>query len=244
MRCPFCENPKTRVVDSRELNEGFTVRRRRICQDCGTRFTTYESLKIHEMKVLKRNKKYEPFNKDKIVGSIKRACIKLPIKAEEIEEIIREVEGRIWRNSSREINSRDIGKIILNHLKKVHPLAFLRFASVFFEYESLDELIKNTLELKREIDDIAEASKDTEKISDEETAEQMITDNLIDDLSRNLLEPDDEEIIADDTEDAEDEDDFEPKKDEEVTEDKSDSQKDSKQKPSTLFDQAVLHKFH
>jgi len=233
MRCPFCENPKTRVVDSRELNEGFTVRRRRICEDCETRFTTYESLKIHEMKVLKRNKKYESFDKDKIVGSIKRACIKLPIKAEEIEEIIREVEGRIWRNSSREINSRDIGKIILNHLKKVHPLAFLRFASVFFEYESLDELIKNTLDLKREIEDFAESSKDTEKISDEDTAKQMITDNLIEDLSRNLLESDDEDVIE--TED-EDEDDFEPKKDDKDIEKKTDSQKDTKQKPSTLFD--------
>ncbi|MCD4656023.1 MAG: transcriptional regulator NrdR [Planctomycetes bacterium] len=232
MRCPFCENPKTRVVDSRELNEGFTVRRRRICQDCETRFTTYESLKIHEMKVLKRNKKYEPFDKEKIVGSIKRACIKLPIKAEEIEEIIREVEGRIWRNTSREINSRDIGKIILNHLKKVHPLAFLRFASVFFEYASLDELIKNTLDLKREIDDTTKSTEDSEKISEEQTAKQVITEELIDDLSRKLLDSGVESVLADDAEDAEI---LDAKKVDKTAEEKTESQKD-KQKPSTLFD--------
>ena len=193
MRCPFCENPKTRVVDSRELNEGYTVRRRRICQDCGTRFTTYESLKIHKMKVLKRNKKYEAFEKEKIVGSIKRACIKLPINSEEIEEIIREVESRIWRNSSREISSTEIGEIILNHLKKVHPLAFLRFASVFFEYKSLDDLIKNTLDLKRELTELGEELP--RDVSDEQTAKQVITEELIEDLSRKFMESDEKSYV-------------------------------------------------
>ena len=234
MRCPFCDNLKTRVVDSRELNEGYTVRRRRICQDCGTRFTTYESLKIHKMKVLKRNQKYEDFDKEKIVSSIKRACIKLPIKAEEIEEIIREVESRIWRNTSREINSREIGNIILNHLKKVHPLAFLRFASVFFEYKSLDDLIKNTLDLKRELDELTEIG-DREEISAEETAKQKITDELIEDLSRKLLETSEGKSTIPVFEDFEEEKDdglFSDKKEDEKTEEKP---KEPKHK-SSLFD--------
>ena len=104
------------------------------------------------MKVLKRNNKYEPFNREKIVESINKACIKLPIKAEDIEEIIREVEGRIWRNPSREISSIEIGQIILNHLKEAHPLAYLRFASVFNEWDTLEDIINVTLKLKRELD--------------------------------------------------------------------------------------------
>ncbi len=173
MKCPFCQNKKTRVVDSRELNEGFTVRRRRICPECKTRFTTYEALKIQQMKVLKRNNKYEPFNRDKIVESINKACIKLPIKAEYIEEIIREVEGRIWRNSSREISSIEIGEIILNHLKEAHPLAYLRFASVFNEWKSLDDLINVTLKLKREL---VPEDKDLFDVKPAETVEKETKD--------------------------------------------------------------------
>ena len=118
------------------------------------------------MKVLKRNNKYELFDGDKIRASINRACIKLPVKADEIEEIIHEVQSRIWRNPSREITSTEIGEIILDYLKRFHQLAYLRFASVFYEYETIEDLIDKALELKKELE--------TRERKEEQTKEPLL----------------------------------------------------------------------
>ena len=137
MRCPFCNQDNTRVVDSRPVEDTNSIRRRRLCDACGKRFTTYEKVETIPLTVIK---------KDKIQDGVLRACYKRPIPIERVEEMIDSIEGDIFRSEDREISSTKIGEIVMEHLKDLDAVAYVRFASVYREFKDvstfMDELKK------------------------------------------------------------------------------------------------------
>lgn len=142
MRCPYCNNEETKVVDKRD-SEGIT-RRRRECLKCEKRFTTYERVEL-DLNVLKKNGTEEKFEREKLLKGIYKAFEKRPIKKEEIEEIISEIEAKIYRLAKdEEIPTAKIGEIIMEKLKKVDKVAYIRFASVYREFADLEDF-KNEL---------------------------------------------------------------------------------------------------
>lgn len=137
MRCPYCES-ETRVVDKRESSE-FITRRRRECLKCKKRFTTYERIESKNIMVLKKDKRREPFNRDKLKSGILRACEKRPVSLDEIEKIVNEIEARLREEGKNEISSKFIGELIMKKLKKLDKVAYIRFASVYRDFKDVDE---------------------------------------------------------------------------------------------------------
>lgn len=142
MLCPFCNYHQTSVLESRESEDGAVIRRRRECQKCGKRFTTYERIEIIALKVMKKDGQKEEFDREKIKTGIKLACEKRPCDEEEIEAIIDDIEMRLLNRKSTEISSADIGRLVLTRLKKMDEVAYLRFASVFLEFKDVEEFKK------------------------------------------------------------------------------------------------------
>jgi transcriptional repressor NrdR len=140
MRCPFCGAPDTRVVDSRDIREGESIRRRRECGACGRRFTTYEHVEMRELIVVKRDGRREPFNPRKLTEKIRIALTKRPVPMSEIERIVREVEIELLDSGASEVPSSAIGEIVLARLKELDQVAYIRFASVYREFRDLDDL--------------------------------------------------------------------------------------------------------
>jgi transcriptional repressor NrdR len=145
MRCPFCSNQETRVIDSRDTNNNRTIRRRRECDKCKTRFSTYENIEILNRLVVKRDGTEEPYQREKIEEGIKRATNKR-IQGENLKQLIDEVETEINCLGKEKIDSKKIGKIILEKLQKKDQVAYLRFASVFKSFGSGERFVK---ELKK-----------------------------------------------------------------------------------------------
>ncbi len=141
MKCPFCGNPETRVVDSRDTNENRTIRRRRKCEKCKARFSTYEHVEVLNKVVIKRDETEEPYQREKMEEGIKRATNKR-IKGDNLKQLIDEIEIEINRKGESEISSKKIGKAILEKLKKKDEVAYLRFASVFKSFGSGERFIK------------------------------------------------------------------------------------------------------
>lgn len=148
MRCPYCNFTKSSVLESRDSEDGQVTRRRRECLRCGKRFTTYERIEVIDLKVIKKDGSKEDFNRQKMKTGIQIACEKTDISEEEIERIIEEIELRLLNRKSTEVSSSDIGRMILNRLKKIDKVAYLRFASVFLEFASVDEFKKEIQELR------------------------------------------------------------------------------------------------
>lgn len=147
MRCPFCGAENTQVVDSRTVENGYSIRRRRECLKCGRRFTTYERREINKIiTVIKKNGEREPFNREKIIDGLLIATRKRPVPREKIEEIANTVENEILSEGENEVSSKKIGELVLKYLKDVDPVAYVRFASVYREFKDVDEF---TEELKR-----------------------------------------------------------------------------------------------
>ncbi|MEA3323463.1 MAG: transcriptional regulator NrdR [Patescibacteria group bacterium] len=143
MKCPFCKKPQqTRVVDSRTIKEGRSVRRRRECLKCKERFTTYEELELLRLTVIKRDGTREDYNREKVESGLRRALKKRPVSEEQIEQLIAQIEYDIQSKEKREMKSRTIGKIIMNHLRDVDDVAFIRFASVYKSVGSADSFRK------------------------------------------------------------------------------------------------------
>lgn len=146
MKCPFCNYPDTKVTDSREAEDGAAIRRRRECLSCGRRFTTYETSDHPVLRVIKKNGSRESFNRDKLRGGITRACEKLKISAEQIESVVSVVERKARSESAGEISTERIGNLVMEELKKLDQVAYVRFASVYREFKDLssfmDELTK------------------------------------------------------------------------------------------------------
>ena len=146
MKCPFCNQDNTRVVDSRPVDDTNSIRRRRLCDACGRRFTTYEKVESIPLTVIKKDQNREQYDRNKIQAGILRACYKRPIPIEKIEEMMDAVEGEIFRTEEKEISSNKIGEIVMDHLKDLDPVAYVRFASVYREFKDvstfMDELKK------------------------------------------------------------------------------------------------------
>lgn len=148
MNCPFCTNSETKVVDSRDTNDGKATRRRRECEKCKDRFTTYEEVEILRLSVIKKDGRKEDYNRDKIETGIRKALEKRPVKEEDIEKIIAGVEYEIRSRETDEIASKDIGKVVLEKLKEVDDVAYMRFASVYKSFGSAESFKKEAEKLE------------------------------------------------------------------------------------------------
>ncbi len=142
MLCPYCASDQTSVLESRESEDGSVTRRRRECNKCGKRFTTYERVEVIDLKVVKKDGNLEDFDREKIKAGIIKACEKRPCGEEDIENIIDEIEMRLLNRKSTEISSSDVGRMVLTRLKRMDEVAYLRFASVFLEFKDVDEFKK------------------------------------------------------------------------------------------------------
>ena len=146
MRCPFCNQDNSKVVDSRPVEDTNTIRRRRMCESCGKRFTTYEKVETIPLSVIKKDQTREQYDRAKIQDGILRACYKRPIPIEKIEMTMDSIEGDIFDSADREIASTRIGEIVMEHLKDLDAVAYVRFASVYREFKDvstfMDELKK------------------------------------------------------------------------------------------------------
>ena len=149
MKCPRCQSLRDQVVDSRLIDEGKAIRRRRECLKCHHRFTTYEELFEQELRVIKKDGRHEKFQKQKIRDGIARACEKRPVSGEQIDrmtnEIAREIQGRF----DREISSRGIGECIMKKLQQEDEIAYVRYASVYRQFRNVEEFIKEVRTLEK-----------------------------------------------------------------------------------------------
>ncbi len=147
MMCPFCNALDTKVIDSRR-NEDFSIRRRRECEKCKKRFTTYEKIETSPILVVKKDTTREPFDKEKIRKGILNSCIKRPISSKMIDKIVDEVEKEIQIKDSSEIPSIEIGEIVLKKLKKIDDVAYIRFASVYREFKEVENFNTEVAKIK------------------------------------------------------------------------------------------------
>ena len=148
MKCPFCGYEDTRVIESRTLQDGFVVRRRRECPKCGGRFTTYERYELGPAWVVKKDGRREKFSRDKILKGIMKACEKRQISYEEMEKMVDNVISYLQKSSGKEVESVFIGKIVMEELKKVDQVAYVRFASVYKDFREIDQFLDIINELK------------------------------------------------------------------------------------------------
>lgn len=150
MRCPFCKENKDRVIDSRSSDAGRIIRRRRQCLVCKKRFTTYEKIgESFKLYVVKKDSSRVPFSRDKIVAGLQKACYKRPISVEQIQQIADKVEEDIFKNFDKEVSSAFIGESVMKHLRSVDKVAYIRFASVYRDFEDAGELIEEVTEAIR-----------------------------------------------------------------------------------------------
>ena len=138
MQCPFCKAPDTRVVDSRLYEDGTQVRRRRECERCNNRFTTFERAQLNMPYVLKNGGAPEPFNEDKLRSGMERALYKRPVSAERIDHAVERVQARIRSYGEREISSRQVGEWVMEELRDLDQVAFVRFASIYRRFEDIN----------------------------------------------------------------------------------------------------------
>ena len=144
MKCPFCSHENTRVIDSRPAEDNNSIRRRRVCDECGKRFTTYEKIETIPLIIIKKDNNREAYDRAKIEAGVLRACHKRPVSAQQITTLVDEVENEIFNREEREIPSGTIGELVMNKLKDLDAVAYVRFASVYREFKDentfMDEL--------------------------------------------------------------------------------------------------------
>lgn len=138
MKCPFCNNENTKVIDSRPAEETNSIRRRRACEECGKRFTTYEKIETLPVMIVKKDHTREPYNRAKIEKGIMLACHKRPISSSQMSEAIDYVETSIFSLEKSEVDSSYVGELIMEKLKSLDPVAYVRFASVYREFKDAD----------------------------------------------------------------------------------------------------------
>lgn len=145
MRCPFCDHPESKVIDSRESKNGLRIRRRRECLSCERRFTTYEKIEEIPYMVVKKDGRRQPFDSDKLLRGMLKACEKRPVPVSKLEEIVEEVEAMLQDRQEKEMNASEVGAFIMKKLKTLDKVAYVRFASVYREF-------KDVLEFKQELE--------------------------------------------------------------------------------------------
>ena len=150
MKCPFCSHENTRVIDSRPAEDNNSIRRRRVCDECGKRFTTYEKIETIPLIINKKDNNREAYDRAKIEAGVLRACHKRPVSAQQITTLVDEVENEIFNREEREIPSGTIGELVMNKLKDLDAVAYVRFASVYREFKDVNTFMD---ELKSVLND-------------------------------------------------------------------------------------------
>ena len=153
MRCPFCDHAEDKVVDSREVSGGASIRRRRECLSCHRRFTSYERVETVPLRVVKKDGRRENFNRDKLLGGLLKACQKRAVATKDLDHVVDEVEALAQNSPDREIAAVDIGNLIMERLKDLDQVAYVRFASVYRQFRDISEFleeIKRLAEIHRE----------------------------------------------------------------------------------------------
>lgn len=157
MRCPFCKEDRDRVVDSRSSDAGRVIRRRRQCLACKKRFTTYEKIgESFKLYVAKKDSSRVPYDREKIIAGIQKACYKRPLSAEQIQQIADKVEEDIFRSFDKEVPSTFIGESVMKHLREVDKVAYIRFASVYRDFTDAGQLIEEVSHAIAEIEPIGQ----------------------------------------------------------------------------------------
>lgn len=141
MRCPYCSHPESKVVDSRPSDDGGTIRRRRECVECHRRFTTYESVERLPMVVVKKDGSRQTFDRNKLVNSMLRACEKRSVSLSVLEHIAQEIEQRLQSDMVQEISSAKVGELVMDQLKHVDEVAYIRFASVYRQFKDINSFL-------------------------------------------------------------------------------------------------------
>lgn len=142
MYCPYCSHKETGVLESRVLPDGSGLRRRRECKKCDKRFTTYEKVIALDLKVIKKSGGIEDFDREKVIRGIRKACWKRPVTEDQVEQVIDDIEMKLLNRQTTRIPSCDIGKMVMNRLKKIDDVAYLRYASVYLDLSSADEFLE------------------------------------------------------------------------------------------------------
>ena len=149
MKCPFCNYENTKVIDSRPADDNSSIRRRRECDDCGKRFTTYEKVETIPLVVVKKDNTRETFDRSKIEAGVLRACHKRPVSVTQIQNLVDEVENIVYNMEEKEISSKVIGELVMDKLKDLEAVAYVRFASVYREFKDVNTFVN---ELKNLLD--------------------------------------------------------------------------------------------
>ena len=150
MKCPFCGSIEDKVIDSRPTDEGAAIRRRRECLGCQKRYTTYEKVEYMPLMVIKKDKSRQPYNRDKLLNGILRACEKRPVSISEIDSLIDNVEAQIYNTLEREVTSTEIGEKVMEELRKLDEVAYVRFASVYRQFKDIDTFMDELQKIKTE----------------------------------------------------------------------------------------------
>ena len=173
MDCPYCGNKDSKVIDSREVNDG--IRRRRQCLNCNSRFTTYERLQSVSMFAIKKDGRREEFSKDKLLNGIRKACEKRPLSTATIDNIVSDIETELYKQGKAEILSSFIGDMVMRRLKRLDHIAYIRFASVYREFTDITTL-------KQEVDSLA---NDEGRVSHPSAQLPLISDEELEPVARN-----------------------------------------------------------
>jgi len=147
MRCPYCNNEEDKVVDSRSCREGMAIRRRRECLHCDRRFTTYEYIENVPLTIIKVDGRREPFDRGKLLDKVQLACYKTTISVEAIEQLVDQVETSLGNMNEKEIPSTHIGELVMDHLRSVNEVAYVRFASVYRQFKDKNDFVRELEQL-------------------------------------------------------------------------------------------------
>ena len=148
MKCPFCGDDNTRVIDSRPADDNEAIRRRRQCDECGKRFTTYEKVETIPLIVIKKDKNRETYDRSKIESGVVRSCHKRPVSVDQIEACVDEIENKIFNLGVREIESEKIGEIVMDQIRDLDQVAYVRFASVYRQFKDADTFMSELKKLQ------------------------------------------------------------------------------------------------
>lgn len=176
MRCPFCRTDEDRVIDSRSIGEGSAIRRRRKCLACGRRFTTYERAEVVPVRVIKKDQSREPFKREKVLKGLTRASEKRNISMEQLESIVSRVESRIAEEHDSEVSTKLIGEMVIQELKEVDQVAYVRFASVYREFKDVEQFLQEVVSLARP-EDLARVAANRSSGPSREAARRPRLDN-------------------------------------------------------------------
>lgn len=142
MKCPFCQKGDFAVIDSRSHEGGFPIRRRRVCRTCNRRVSTIESIEQAPLKVVKKRGEREPFDPDKLRRGLERACEKRTVSSDQIEAIVRQIEAYVHARHFSEVPSAELGELVMEHLQKIDQVAYVRFASVYREFQDVSDFVQ------------------------------------------------------------------------------------------------------